>query len=365
MNKSRVEELARNLTEARLDAAAVLPSAGLYYLTGMTAGLSERPMVFIFGADGRTAAVCPKFESERVRRDSGIANLFTYTDDEGASAGFARLRKGFGAIPTLAMEYQSARVLEYMYLKEACEVANLVDLRPILAEQRMKKDPGEVNKMQRAAALADSVMGVLEQNLRLGITERELVNLAQAFVKESGKGAMTFITVVAGERSALPHASVSDRPLQQGDAVVIDLGCLVEGYTSDITRSFHMGDQDEEMAKIGRIVLEANRLAKEAVRPGVSPAFLDRIARDYIAEQGYGEYFTHRLGHGLGIEVHEEPYIVHGNERALEVGHAFTIEPGIYLPGKGGVRIEDDVCVTSTGCISLTAYPREVRVVRP
>lgn len=365
MIKSRVEELAKNLREAKLDAAAVLPSAGLYYLTGMTAGLSERPMLFIFGADGQTAAVCPSFESERVRRDSGITNLFTYTDDEGAKAGFARLREGFGPISGLAMEYQAARVLEYMHLKDACGVEKLADLRPILAEQRMRKDPAEVNKMQRAAALADSVMGVLESNLRVGVTERELVNIAQTFVKDSGKGTMSFITVVAGERSALPHASVSDRPLQTGDAVVIDLGCYVEGYTSDITRSFHMGDQDEEMAKIGRIVLEANRLAKEAVKPGVSPSFLDRVARDYITEQGYGQYFTHRLGHGLGIEVHEEPYIVKGNERALEVGHAFTIEPGIYLPGQGGVRIEDDVCVTSTGCISLTAYPREVKVIRP
>ena len=364
MIKNRVEELARNLKEAKLDAAAVLPSAGLYYLTGMTASLSERPMLFIFGADGQNAAVCPRFESERVRRDSGITTLYTYSDEEGAVAGFARLREGFGAIAGLAMEYQAARVLEYMYLKEACGVDNLVDLRPILAEQRMKKDPSEVNKMQRAAGLADAVMGVLESNLRVGVTERELVNIAQTFVKESKQGSMSFITVVAGERSALPHASVSDRPLQQGDAVVIDLGCYVEGYTSDITRSFNMGDQDEEMAKIGRIVLEANRLAKEAVKPGVSPSSLDKIARDYISGQGYGQYFTHRLGHGLGIEVHEEPYIVDGNDRVLEVGHAFTIEPGIYLPGQGGVRIEDDVCVTSTGCISLTAYPREVKVIR-
>ena len=363
MIKNRVEELARNLREARIDATAVLPSAGLYYLTGMTAHLSERPMVFIFGAEGQTAAVCPRFESERVRRDSGITNLYTYTDEEGAAAGFARLREGFGPIRCLAMEYQAARVLEYVYLKDTCGVEDLVDLRPILAEQRMKKDASEVNKMQRAAVLADEVMGVLESKMRVGVTERELVNIAHSFVKDSGQGSMSFITVVAGERSALPHSSVSDRPLQSGDAVVIDLGCYVEGYTSDITRSFNMGDQDEEMAKIGRIVLEANRLAKEAVKPGVSPAFLDRVARDYLSEQGYGQYFTHRLGHGLGIEVHEEPYIVEGNERVLEIGHAFTIEPGIYLPGRGGVRIEDDVCVTSTGCISLTAYPREVKVI--
>lgn len=365
MNASRVSALAKSLQKANLDAAAVLPSAGLFYLTGMTAGLSERPMLFIFGAKGEVAAVCPSFEAERVRRDSGVTDLFTYSDEEGAAAGFARLRAGFGEIKGLAMEYQAARLLEYTYLQQACGVEHLVDLRPILAEQRMKKDPTEVNKMQRAGSLADSVMGMLEKNLRAGVTERELINLAHNFAKDSGLGTMSFISVVGGERSALPHAGVSDRPLAVGDAVVIDLGCHVENYTSDITRSFHIGDQDEEMAKIGRIVLEANRLAREAVKPGVTPSFLDRVARDYITKNGYGEFFTHRLGHGLGLEVHEEPYIVDGNEQKLEVGHAFTIEPGIYLPGKGGVRIEDDVCVTSTGCVSLTTYPREVKVIHP
>jgi len=363
LNAKRIEALQHNLTQNDITAAAILPSAGLFYLTGMTAGLSERPMLFIFTADGQSLGICPSFEAERVRRDSGVITLFTYTDVEGAAFGFRRLFEAVGSLESVAMEYQAARLLEYTLLRDYCNVKNLLDLRPILAEQRMAKDAEEINIMQQAADLADAVMANVEANLRSGVTELEVVATAQDFIKSRG-ARMSFISVIAGERSALPHASPSARPIQFGDTVVVDLGCNIEGYTSDITRTFVVGDIDPEIEKIGHIVLEANRLAREAVRPGVTAEFIDNAARDYIVSQGYGQYFTHRTGHGLGLEVHEEPYIVGGSNFELQVGHTFTIEPGIYLPGKGGVRIEDDVCVIATGAISFTRYPRAVKVLK-
>ena len=268
-----------------------------------------------------------------------------------------------GSLDSIAMEYQAARLLEYTLLRDHCSVLNLCDLRPILAEQRMAKDAEEINIMQQAADLADAVMAQVEANLKPGVTELEVVATAHDFIKSKGSR-MSFISVIAGERSALPHASPSARAIELGDSVVVDLGCIVEGYTSDITRTFVVGDIDPEIEKIGHIVLEANRLAREAVRPGVTAEFIDNAARDYIVSQGYGQYFTHRTGHGLGLEVHEEPYIVGGSKFELQVGHTFTIEPGIYLPGKGGVRIEDDVCVIATGSISFTRYPRAVKVIK-
>ena len=363
MKTKRIEALQHNLTQKGITAAAILPSAGLYYLTGMTAGLSERPMLFIFMADGQSLGICPSFEAERVRRDSGVTTLFTYTDEEGASFGFKRLFEAVGSLDSIAMEYQAARLLEYTLLRDHCSVLNLCDLRPILAEQRMAKDAEEINIMQQAADLADAVMAQVEANLKPGVTELEVVATAHDFIKSKGSR-MSFISVIAGERSALPHASPSARAIELGDSVVVDLGCIVEGYTSDITRTFVVGDIDPEIEKIGHIVLEANRLAREAVRPGVTAEFIDNAARDYIVSQGYGQYFTHRTGHGLGLEVHEEPYIVGGSKFELQVGHTFTIEPGIYLPGKGGVRIEDDVCVIATGSISFTRYPRAVKVIK-
>ncbi|MBT9134141.1 MAG: putative peptidase [Firmicutes bacterium] len=363
MQSNRIETLAENLRGRNICAAAVLPSAGLFYLTGMAASLSERPLLFVFPAAGEVSAVCPAFEAERVRRDSGVHNLFTYTDEENAGAGFERLARHIGKINLLAMEFQAARVLEYKLLQDSCGVKQLTDLRPILSLQRMRKEPAEINKLQQAAQMADAAMAVVEQKLALGVTELQIAEAAENFVKTRG-GRMSFVSIIAGERTALPHASTSTRPLRAGDAVVADLGCLVDGYTSDITRTFLLGDASAELLKIGAVVFEANRLAREAVGVDVEAGHIDSVARSCISLAGYGQFFTHRTGHGLGLEVHEEPYIVGGSLEKLQVGHTFTIEPGIYLPGIGGVRIEDDVCVTATGALSLTTYPRAVKVVK-
>jgi len=363
MHSNRIEALIGHLRRREIDAAAVLPSASLFYLTGMAAYLSERPLLFVFTAKGGVAAVCPAFEAERVRRDSGVDNLFTYTDEEGAEAGFLRLAEHLGQIDVLAMEFQAARLLEYKLWENACGIAVLKDLRPILALQRTCKESTEINSLQQAAQMADAAMGVVEQNLAYNVTELQIAEAVEAFVKARG-GRVSFVSIIAGERTALPHAATSSRPLRTGDAVVADLGCVVDGYTSDITRTFLMPEAGAQLVGIGTIVYEANRLAREAVGIGVEAGRIDAAARSYIAAAGYGQFFTHRTGHGLGLEVHEEPYIVSGSKEKLQVGHTFTIEPGIYLPGIGGVRIEDDVCVTATGAVSLTTYPRAVKVPR-
>jgi len=362
MANKRLASLAAKLAQAGIDAAALLPSAGLFYLTGMSLYTSERPLIFVLLKNGALMSVCPAFEASRIAREAPFATIFTYTDEEGAAAGFKRLVEASGRLRALAMEYQAARLLEYLLLKEHCGVERLVDLRPLLAEQRMVKEPVEINSMQQAARQADLVMGFIEQRLSPGISETTLIAQAEAFIKEQG-GKLAFISIIGGERTALPHASPSSRELALGDAVVVDLGCQVEGYCSDITRTFVLGEENGHILHIGQIVEQANALARAAVYPGVACGDIDKVARDYIVQAGYGEYFTHRTGHGLGLEIHEEPYIVAGNDRPLAIGHTFTIEPGIYLPRVGGVRIEDDICVTATGAISLTTYPRAVRVV--
>ncbi len=363
MHSNRIDLLATNLRRQGIGAAAVLPSAGLFYLTGMAAYLSERPLLFVFTPAGDAVAVCPAFEAERVRRDSGVHTLCTYTDEEGGAAGFDRLAQYLGDIDVLAMEFQASRLLEYKLFERACRVKEVTDLRPLLAMQRMRKEPAEINKLQQAAQQADAVMAVVERSIAPGVTELQIAHAAEDFVKARG-GRMSFVSIIAGERTALPHASTSSRPLRAGDAVVADLGCVVDGYQSDITRTFLLPEAAGELLQIGAIVVEANRLAREAVGVAVEAGQVDAAARSYIEGAGYGQFFTHRTGHGLGLEVHEEPYIVGGSKERLQVGHTFTIEPGIYLPGIGGVRIEDDICVTATGALSLTTYPRAVKVVR-
>ena len=180
-----------------------------------------------------------------------------------------------------------------------------------------------------------------------------------AEMMDGGADSVAFMIVVAGPNGADPHAGPSDRPLQPGDLVTIDCGAVHKGYTADITRTFAIGQVEEQLAEIYEVVRQANAAGRAAVRPGVAAQEIDRAARAVIENAGYGQYFTHRTGHGLGIETHEPPYMVEGNELRLEPGMVFTVEPGVYVPGLGGVRIEDDMVVTAEGGESLTTFPRE------
>ena len=177
---------------------------------------------------------------------------------------------------------------------------------------------------------------------------------------DAGADEVGFIIVVGGPNSADPHAEPSDRPVREGDFLTIDCGLRKDGYLSDITRTFVLGEASAEMVAIYEAVLRANAAGRSAIRAGVAAQDVDRAARRAIIDAGYGERFIHRTGHGLGLDTHEEPYISQFDQTALEPGMSFTIEPGIYLPGRGGVRIEDDVVVTSDGCLSLTQSPRKL-----
>jgi Xaa-Pro dipeptidase len=197
------------------------------------------------------------------------------------------------------------------------------------------------------------------------MTEKELAaDLVTQLLKYGSEPELPFSPIVSGgPNSANPHASPTERKLQSGDLLVIDYGATVDGYISDITRTFAVGEVDAEYEKIHKIVQQANAAGRAAGKPGVPCAEVDKAARDVIEETGYGEYFTHRTGHGIGMEPHEEPYMRGDNMQLLEPGMAYTVEPGIYLPGRNGVRVEDNIVVTEDGSESLSDLLREMRVV--
>jgi Xaa-Pro dipeptidase len=194
------------------------------------------------------------------------------------------------------------------------------------------------------------------------MTEAEVLADLRKRALDSEAEAFGIGIVTSGPRTAMPHTSTSDREIEDGDPLMIDAGVLIEGYYSDITRTFAVGEPPAEWADIYEVVREAARAGREAVAPGVALQEADRAARSVIEEAGYGDAFTHRLGHGLGLEGHEPPYLVEGNEAPFEVGHAFTVEPGVYVEGLGGVRVEDDVVLTDDGLEVLTKTPRELRI---
>jgi Xaa-Pro dipeptidase len=343
---------------------ALNPGPALTYLTGLHFHLMERPTVLLISTAGRAALVLPELEAGKLAGLAYDLAHFTYSDDPKTRPQAFTLAADHLNLPSgeLGVEATRLRYLELMYLGDALPGMAFVDASPCLADLRMIKDDHEIEKMRRAARVAQVALLATLKVLRAGMTEKAVANQLIIQLLEAGsEPGLPFSPIVSfGENSANPHGVPTDRALHPGDLVLVDWGASVDGYLSDITRTFTFGSVDPELLKVGEIVQQANRAARSAGHTGVAAREIDQAARILIREAGYGEAFIHRTGHGLGLEAHEDPYIFEGNPLVLQSGMTFTIEPGIYLAGKGGVRIEDDVVVTETGLESLTDLPREV-----
>ena len=364
-HSSRLEALRHLQATNGVECVALVPGANLHYFTGLSSHLSERPTVAFIPARGRPAVLLPELEAPAARAQlPPDAQLFTYRDEEGHEHVFHQVAEELTLNgKPVGVEYLAMRLLEMHRIEQSAPDCRLLAVEPWLPRLRMKKDKSEVACMQQAIAIAERAMQHLlgRGDIQLGRTELEIAaDLRIEMLREGGQGEAFSPIVVAGPNSASPHASPSDRPLAEGDLVTIDWGTTYQGYRSDITRTFVLGSPTPEITQIYEAVLAANQAGRFAVRHGLPAQEVDRAARRAITLAGYGEYFIHRTGHGLGLETHEPPYIVEGNLDILEPGMTFTVEPGIYVPGIGGVRIEDDVLVTEMGAESLTTIDREL-----
>jgi len=361
MNTKRLHRLIEQADAQGFDALALMPGPNLFYLTGLSFHLSERPVVALIPVDSPPAVVLPALEAAKVERASVGLEPFPYTDEEGYTAAF------HGACAALhladciiGVEALRMRMLEMRLLERYGPGCRLMAAEEVLAEQRLCKDEHELEHMRRAIAVTEAALRLTVRQIRAGMTEREIAALLMVEILRAGGEGMAFSPiVVGGPNAALPHATPTERPIQPGETLIVDCGATVGGYAADITRTFAIGALDPELARVYEVVRAANAAGRAGAGPGVPAEEVDRAARAVIEEAGYGEYFIHRTGHGLGLETHEPPYIVAGNERSLGAGMTFTVEPGVYLPGRGGVRIEDDVLVTPDGAESLTTFPRE------
>lgn len=362
---TRVEKLYAALTESRLDAVALNPGPSLAYLTGLSFHLMERPVVMFFVPDKDPTLVLPTLEMLKLQQLSYPAAAFPYGEDPASwdeafrsaaqSMGLDGKGKRIGLEPRL-------RLLEFRYLQRCIPAADFPDASAALGSLRLCKDDSEAQKMRRAVKIAEAALKATIPHIKTGISERDLAaELTVQLLRHGSEPELPFAPIVAaGPNSANPHASPTDRLLQPGDLLVIDWGATFEGYISDLTRTFALGSLDPELAKIHEIVQQANAAGRTAAKPGAEAGNIDRAARTVIEQAGYGAYFTHRTGHGIGIEAHEEPYIRGDNRQILLPGMTFTIEPGIYLPGRGGVRIEDNLLITEKGAESLSGLGREM-----
>ena len=365
--QERFERLSNLLRTEGLEALAVLPGPNLFYLTGLSFHLMERPVVGLFSADAPPRLILPEFEQPKAEAAAVALELFSYGEQEGAS--LSAFQAALSRMPAegraVAVEPLRARFHELGLLQAASPHTRFVTGASLLASLRMAKDSAELAAIRRAIEIAERAMDQTVPLVRLGMTEQELASeLTVQLLRAGSEPEIPFSPIVAtGPNSAHPHAVPGARRLGAGELLVLDWGASASGYVSDLTRTYAVGEIDRELAEVHRVVEQANAAGRAAVGPGVRCGEVDRAARAVISSAGYGAFFLHRTGHGIGLEAHEPPYIREGETTELAPGMTFTIEPGIYLAARGGVRVEDNVVVTAEGSSSLTSYPRELKVV--
>jgi Xaa-Pro aminopeptidase len=345
---------------AGLDAVLVTPGADLRYLTGYDALPLERLTCLVLPASGDPVLVVPTLERPAAEASPAGAYGLEIIDWQETEDPVALVAK-------LIREARRVAVDDHMWAEKvlrfrtAMPDVEQVLAGPVLRELRVRKDPDEVDALRAAGAAIDRVHARMGEWLRAGRTERQVArDVADAIVSE-GHERVDFVIVASGPNGASPHHNASDRMISAGDPVVVDIGGTTpDGYCSDETRTYVVGTPPDDYLEPYETLRQAQAAAVEHARPGVTAESVDAAARMVLAAAGLGEYFVHRTGHGIGLETHEEPYIVTGNTRLLESGMAFSIEPGFYLPGRFGARIEDIVVTTDGGIEPLNRRPREL-----
>jgi Xaa-Pro aminopeptidase len=357
--RKRMERSAAAAAEAGLTGLLIAPGPDLLYLTGYRpAAITERLTLLVLAAGREPAMIVPAVE--RPGAADAPVLLSDWADGDDPYAACAKLlgRDGRYAIS------DSAWAMHLLGLQEALPATGYTSLTRSMPMLRAVKDADELRLLAGAAAAADAAYDEILRARFAGRREADVAAELALLLRKHGHSQVDFTVVGSGPNGASPHHEAGDRVIGDGDMVVLDFGGRKDGYGSDTTRTVHVGDHPgDEMRKVHDVVREAQQKAFEAVRPGIECQEIDRAARRHITEAGYGEFFTHRVGRGIGLTTHEPPYLVEGETGPLVPGMCFSIEPGVYLPGRFGVRIEDIVTVTSDGGRRLNTTPQELRTV--
>jgi len=352
------------LKHHQIEAAFITAPDNVFYISNFSSNPYERLLGVMIFQEATPLLICPQMEVEDAKATEWKHDIIGYLDTDNAWGILAEAVKSRGiSLKTIAFEKTHVTVERYETLQKFFPEASFTQLDDVLNTMRVIKDEEELVNLQQAAKLADYALEIGCREIAEGKTELEIVTKIENAIKEKGYK-MSFDTMVlSGPKTAAPHGTPGNRKIQRGDMILFDLGVIYKGYCSDITRTVAFGQPTNEQIEIYNIVRQANEHAIAAVKPGIRAMDLDKIAREIIEKAGYGAYFNHRLGHGLGISVHESPSITGTNIFVLEENMVFTIEPGIYKSDTIGVRIEDDVVVTSSGVEVLTKFPKELIII--
>lgn len=357
---SPLNEVRRWLGGRHLGAAYITNPVSIAYLTGFFANPHERLMALVVRPHD-VVLIVPALEHEKATDRVSDVTVVAWRDGEDP---YALVGDALSGLTDVGVEKEHLTLFAAEVITSRTGASELVDIGRDIRRHRLVKNDDEIEKLARAAAITDAAGDKVFAQMRPGMSEIEVELLLGSAIGELG-GTLAFTSLVqSGPNSAMPHLSPSSRKLVQGDLVLLDFGAAFDGYSGDITRMAVVGAPSAKHREIHDVVLRANQAAIAAVRSGVTTGDIDAAARAVIEAAGYGPQFFHRVGHGLGLEGHEDPSLDPGSRTVLEAGMVFTIEPGVYIPGFGGVRIEDDVVVEKSGCRVLTQSDRSLRVIK-
>ncbi|WP_042354802.1 M24 family metallopeptidase [Bacillus rubiinfantis] len=364
--KQRLEKLQTWMRENEIEVSFLTSSENVFYLTGYYTDPHERLLALAVFQEAEPFLVCPAMEVHDAKRSGWEYEIIGYSDIDHPWEMINHAISGrTQSVAKVAIEKEHMNVERYEQLQQLFTKAMFVSAEEKLRRLRMIKDAKELKILEEACALADYAVEFGASEIKEGKTELDVLNALEYALKQKGVTEMSFATMVlTGANAASPHGTPGNTKIQKGDLVLFDLGVIIDRYCSDITRTVAYGEINDKQKEIYDTVLKAQLAAIEASKPGVTAASVDLAARKIIADAGYGEYFPHRLGHGLGISVHEYPSMTETNGLIIEEGMVYTIEPGIYVPEVAGVRIEDDVYITADGAKILTKFPKELQILK-
>ena len=361
----RLEQLRQAAASAGVDAVVLTPAATMTWLLGHHFDAHERLFLLIVPTAAAPVAIVPALEEANFRGAApSVESLHLWDDADGPEKAAAEAFKCLAKASRVAVEPLSLRYMEFEHVRRELPNAQIESAERVVVALRLKKRDEEAAAMRRASKIAEAALEFTLRDVRPGRKEIEIASKLSSELLRRGGGGISFGPIVlSGPKSALPHGVPDEREMQEGEFLLIDFGTSSDGYHCDITRTFVVsGSPTDRMREVYEAVLQANIRGVAASRPGVTYDYVHKNCQANLHGPRFKEFMTHRTGHGLGLEIHEPPSVMAGNEDVVEVGAVFTIEPGLYLNGWGGVRIEDNVRVTREGCELLTSSPRELRI---
>jgi len=365
IHQERMVKAQELLAELDFDFMVLFPSSNMLYLSGFYDEPGERMLLLLLPGEGEPIFLVPELYEEQIKEESPFQDIRIWKDGDDPADLLRQIVVDLAVKETRVLVDDGMWTKFFLVLKEALPEAKFSLVSRVMVPLRMQKTPHEIRCLEEAGATTDEAFEEIIQSKIAGITELTLARALEEAMKKRGAEKIAFETLVAsGPNSALPHHRAGRRRIEPGDVVILDYGCRIQGYCSDITRTIVCEEASKEIQAVYEIVERAQEKAVQAIRPGVKAEEIDQAARQEITKAGYGERFIHRTGHGIGLDIHEEPYIVEANHLELRQGMAFSVEPGIYLPGQFGIRLEDIVVVTQRGAQRMNRCTHTLQIVK-